>query len=312
MFDFYPHYESTFAQVQLVLFALGMGLTLSPRDFVVIFREPRSLLVGLFFQIFVMPPLAVGFNHLFGLEGGIALGMILLAAMPGGTLAKAFTYLGRGNVPLAISLSIVSTLLSLVTVPVTLAIFAGEYIPSGFQMPVGAIIFDVAAFLLTPLAVGMMLGHIWPDQRRLASKIAIRTGFAVIVAVVILSLGSGRIRPGQHGWRAPMAIILFCVAGMQLTMLPFRLLGWPRADTVTVGIEVTMRNMNLALLLKTVLFPEDGTAERLELAAQVLFVILFYAATAMIEGLPLALNFAYKARRERAAAPEPEHARADA
>jgi predicted Na+-dependent transporter len=89
----------------------------------------------------------------------------------------------------------------------------------------------------------------------------------------------------------PLAIIVFCLVGMQANMLAFRLFRWPRADTLVAGIEVTMRNMNLALLIKTGLFPETGSAETAELAGEVLFVILFYAAAAMVEGLFLTLRF---------------------
>ena len=79
-------------------------------------------------------------------------------------------------------------------------------------------------------------------------------------------------------------------------MLPFRLLRWPKADTLVAGIEVTMRNMNLALLIKTGLFPETGSDANAELAGEVLFVILFYAAVAMAEGLLLTLRFRRMAR----------------
>ena len=73
----------------------------------------------------------------------------------------------------------------------------------------------------------------------------------------------------------PVAVVVFALVGMQVTMLPFRVLGWPRADTVSAGMEVTMRNMNLALLLKAGLFPDRGPAA---LGPEVMFVVLFYAA----------------------------------
>jgi BASS family bile acid:Na+ symporter len=291
MFDFYPRWEATFAQVQLVLFMLGMGATLGWRDFADILRRPRALVVAFLGHILLMPLIALAVIGLFGLTGGIALGLILTAAMPGGTLSKAFTYLGRGNAPLAISLSFVSTLASLVTVPATLYLLGGAYIPADFTMPIGNIVFDVVAFLLAPLLVGMVIGQSFPKIRERFSHVAIRLGFGVIVAIVILSLGSGRIKPGAHGFAVPLAIIVFCLVGMQANMLAFRLFRWPRADTLVAGIEVTMRNMNLALLIKTGLFPETGSAETAELAGEVLFVILFYAAAAMVEGLFLTLRF---------------------
>ena len=90
----------------------------------------------------------------------------------------------------------------------------------------------------------------------------------------------------EYGIGLPLAIILFCLLGQQLNMLPFRIFGWPIPDRLAVGIEVTMRNMNLALLINAKLFP----AETSDLGKGVLFVVLFYAAAAMGAGLPLALN----------------------
>ena len=290
MFDFYPHWEATFAQVQLVLFMLGMGATLGWRDFADVVRRPGPLVVAFLGHILLMPLVAVAIIAAFGFRGGIALGIILTSAMPGGTLSKAFTYLGRGNVPLAISLSFVSTLATLVTVPATLVLLGGAYIPADFKMPIGSIVFDVVAYLLVPLVVGMGIGQAFPKRRQSFSRYAIRLGFAVVVAIVILSLGSGRIVPGSQGLTVPIAIVLFCLIGMQANMLAFRLLRWPRGDTLVAGIEVTMRNMNLALLIRTGLFPEASGANA-ELAGEVLFVILFYAAVAMVAGLLLTMRY---------------------
>ena len=103
----------------------------------------------------------------------------------------------------------------------------------------------------------------------------------------------------------PVAIIDFALVCMQATMLPFRVLGWPRADTVSAGMEVTMRNMNLALLLKASLFPDRGPADLAAIGTEVMFVVLFYAGAAFFLGLPLALNFRRMARRDERRGPRP-------
>jgi predicted Na+-dependent transporter len=115
----------------------------------------------------------------------------------------------------------------------------------------------------------------------------------VVVVMIAGSLGSGRIHPGQYGIGVPAAIIAFCLLGMQINMLPYRVFRWPRADCMAVGIEITMRNMNLALLINETLF-----RERPEFGGPVLFVILFYAGAAMGVGLPLAFNHRRLARKE--------------
>jgi BASS family bile acid:Na+ symporter len=298
VFDQYPRYEYLFAQTQLVLFMAGMGATLTGADFGRVLRRPRSLLFGVAGQFLVTPLVAVLVNRWAGLEPGIAVGLILVAAMPGGPLSKVFAYLGCGNLALSITLTVLGTLATLATVPLLLRTLAYAYVPPEFRMPVGWVVRDVSLYLLLPLALGMGLARLAPARRVTFSRWCLRAGFVVVVVMVTGALGSGRIQPGEYGWRVPLAIIVFCVAAQQLSMLPFRLLGWSKPDCLSVGIEVTMRNMNLALLLKALLFP--AAEPRIDPVADgVLFVILFYAATAMGAGLPLALNMRRMIRKER-------------
>ena len=105
--------------------------------------------------------------------------------------------------------------------------------------------------------------------------------------------------PGRTAGPLPLTIILFCVLAQQLSMLPFRILDWPRPDCLAVGIEVTMRNINLALLLIPTLVSRQLQDEQLKrLADGVLFVVLFYAAAAMGAGLPLAVRHRLKSANE--------------
>ncbi|MFO0801909.1 MAG: bile acid:sodium symporter [Gemmataceae bacterium] len=298
MFDFYPAYEEHFAQVQLVLFMLGMGVTLRVEDFAKVVRRPRSLAVALLIQVAVSPLIAVGISQAFGLTGGIAVGLVLTAAMPGGALAKALVVLGRGSGPLAISLTVASTFVAIASVPLTLQLCAGSYVPADFEMPTGRIVRDVACFVLAPVAFGMLLGALKPLHRFAIRRWSLRIGFLVVIAMIVCALGSQRIKPGERGLLVPVAIIVFALVCQQAVMLPFRIRKWPRADTVTAGMEITMRNMNLALLLKAGLFPDRGPPELAALGSEVMFVVLFYAGSAFFLGLPLALNFLRMARRD--------------
>jgi len=293
MFSWYPEYEPRIAQVQLVLLMLGMGANLRLNDFVAVIRKPKSFLSAFVGQMLVVPFVAVAINHLFGLEGGVAVGLILVSAMPGGALSKLFAYLGRGNLPLSITLSAFTTLSSLVFVPLWLNLLAAEYVPAGFTVPADRVMIDVALFLVLPVIVGMVIGRCFPRRKGTFSRVCVRTGLLLVVVMVVGSLGSGRIQPGEHGLKLPIAIILFCLLGMQINQLPFHLLGWPRADRMSAGIEVTMRNINLALLIYSDFFAKDET-----LRGGVLFVILFYAAVAMIAAVPLTLRLRRLAMRE--------------
>jgi BASS family bile acid:Na+ symporter len=295
MVETYLAYEYLLAPLQLVLFMLGMGATLSPAAFVAVARRPWFLAFGAFCQFVLGPLLAVLFNHWWDLEPGIAVGMILIAAMPGGQMSKLFTYLARGNVALSISLTGCGTFAALVTVPLLLEWLAADALRAGnFAMPMGVVVRDMVLYLLLPLLGGIAVGRFAPARRAVFSRTCIRVGLVFVAIMVVGSLACGRIRPLDYNWRVPAAIILFCLAQQQLSMLPFRALRWPRADGVAVGIEVTMRNVNLALLLWELLFPGSDNP----LANGVLFVVLYYGGTAMIVGAPLALRYRKALRGE--------------
>jgi bile acid:Na+ symporter, BASS family len=294
MIEHYADYELHLARIQLVCFMMAMGMTLAVRDFVAVARQPRSFVAGILVQLFVLPWLAVAMDLSMRLPDGIAVGLVLVAAMPGGALSKLFSYIGRGNAALSISLTAFTTLASVLSVPVLLQLLVARYIREDFAMPVADIlVFDLSLCLLLPLLAGMVVGRTWPQQGTATARWCVHIGLVVVALMIAGSLGSGRIQPGAYGWTVPLAIILFCLLGQQLSMLPFYVLRWPRADRMAVGIEVTMRNMNLALLLKARLFPEADA-----IGNGVLFVVLFYAAAAMGAGLPLALNHRRLSQRE--------------
>lgn len=286
MFDRFPELEQTLARLQLVLFMLGLGSTLHLRDFALIFFRPKSLVAGFLFLVVFSPLLALLVNYTTGVAPGIAVGIILVALMPGGTLSKVFTHLGHGNIPLTISLTLTTTLVAIVTIPVLLRFLAQGAVPDEFTMPTLDVMVEIALFLLAPLTLGMVISRYAPHGRFPFSRWCVKAGWVVVAIVIFFSLG--RINPGEYGWRTPLAIIAFCLLSMQLSMVPFHLRRWPRSDRLSVGIESTMRNMNLALLLKAHLFPAGGSLQHI--GDGVFFVILFYSAVALFAGLPLALN----------------------
>src|SRR5262245_57960282 len=208
MLDLYQQHEFLLTQIQLVLFMLGMGATLSPADFVEVARRPRFFLIGAAGQFLVAPLLAWIIIDRCGVTDGIAVGLILIAAMPGGAMSKAFTYLGKGNYALSIALSALGTLFSVVTVPAILRLLAYKHIPDEFRMPVWEVVWLVALYLVLPVIVGMAFARALPARRVLFSKICLRAGLALIVVIVAGSLGTGRIHPDEYGWPAPVALIL--------------------------------------------------------------------------------------------------------
>jgi BASS family bile acid:Na+ symporter len=307
LLQLYPDYEYLLAQLQLILFMLGMGATLSLSDFTPVFGQPKALLYGLTFELLLTPLLAVLVVWVAGLEPGLAFGLLLVASLPGGTLSNAFTYVSRSNVALSIALSATATVLAIVTIPVVLRLLAHPVLGGGdevddspLHMPVWLITREILFSLLLPLGAGMVLGRCWPRYQHRIAHGCIYLGFFLVVVMVIGAIGSARIDLGAHGWKAPLVLIAFCLLTQQCAMIAIRFGGWPTRDWVAIGIEATIRNVYLGILLAARLFPPGGNEEAALLGNQVFFVVLFYGPTSMAVAFPLAMRIRRLHRQQEA------------
>ncbi len=199
MGDFYIRHEYWFAAVQLILAMFGMGATLTADDFKDVLREPKAVSFGTAMQLFMVPVIALAFVSISGVVGGVAAGIALIAAIPGGTTSNIFTYMARGNVPLSISITGITTLACLFTTPLILAILITEYLPSDFRMPVADIMNGIAFTLLLPLLLGMALLRLVPRLAPLISKWSIRASLFVIGLIIIGSASAGRLDVDAFG-----------------------------------------------------------------------------------------------------------------
>jgi len=289
VFEAYPDYEHLLASAQLAFAMLGMGAVLAPRDFVGVMRSPRALAIGLAVQLVAVPLLASGLGVMLPVPAGIAAGLVLVASVPGGTMSNVFTYLGRGNIALSISLTAVTTVGSLLTTPALLRLLVGAHLPADFEMPTGRIALEIGAILLAPLAAGMLFGERFPDWRSGFSRWCIRASLGVIVIMVVGAGGSGRLDPSAYGKLAPVAIVLLAFVFQQTAYAACRLGGLGMRDRLAIAIEVTVRNTNLAILVKASLFP--ATANPDPIGDGMFFVALLYGGGALlVAALPVALG----------------------
>jgi BASS family bile acid:Na+ symporter len=290
IFDHYADYEYFLAASQLAFAMLGMGALLELSDFLDVFSRPRQLLLGLMLQLIVVPILALMVVSGLPLAAGVAAGLALVAAVPGGTMSNIMTHLGRGNIALSISLTAVTTVGSLLTTPLLLRLLAGTHLPPDFEMPTGRIAFEIAVVLLLPLLAGMLIGGFLPAVRDVFSKWCIRTSFAFIAAMVIGSAGGGRLDASAYGAVGPIAILVFCFA---VQLAAWGVTGVTRMavrDRVAIGIEVTIRNTNLALMVKASLFPAvTGVLD--PIGDGMFFVALLYGGVALpLSVIPIAIG----------------------
>lgn len=279
----YAQFEYFLSAALLVLAMFGMGTTLRPTDFAGIARAPQGILLIIALQVLVTPLLAIGLARVFSLPREIAVGMLLVAALPGGLFSNVMVFLGRGNVALSVSATAICTLGCLVTTTFVLKTFGSTQLPADFSMPAGRILSEIMLCLLFPLTLGMVFLRLWPHRARQTAKLCIRGSVVLLGLIIIGSATSGRLDVGQFGWWSPIAIVLFQVLAIWACYLFGAVVRLPISDSFAVAIEVAVRNAHLGVLLKASLFPASD--EKLNpLGNGVLFVVLFYGVISLLIG----------------------------
>jgi BASS family bile acid:Na+ symporter len=287
VFEEYPRWEPVLAACQLAFAMLGMGAVTTLRDFAAVVLAPRALAVGIAVQLAAVPLLAAGLGRTLPLPAGVAAGLVLVAAVPGGTLSNLATFLGRGNVALSIALTAITTLGALVTTPALLRLLIGAHLPPDFEMPAARVASDIALTLLGPLALGMAVGAALPRRRAVVSRWCIRASVGFILALALGAAGSGRLDPRAYGLVGLLAVPLLCLGGQLAALAAARLAGLAAPDRLALAIEATIRNTNLALLVKTSLAPAGEAPD--PLGDGMLFVALLYGGVALgFSALPIA------------------------
>jgi BASS family bile acid:Na+ symporter len=281
----YATLEYLLAATQLVLVTLGMGVQLRVADFGSVLGAPRGLVLVFIGQLVLTPLIALAIDAIFGLPRGFALGMVLIAAMPAGTLASLIVYFGRGHIPLAIAATGLTTLASLLTTTAVWRVFGGGLM-AGMELPLDGMIVDVivglSVCLLMPLVFAMWLARVAPGGSRRLGKWCMRACAVPLTALVIGSLISGRLQIASYGWGPPAALVAFAVAIFSICSLAGRAAALDRRQSFTVGTLSTLRSGNLALFLNAKLFPA-GVLD--PVGDAVLFVILFYSGASIVVSL---------------------------
>jgi len=281
MGELYLQNEYAVAVFQLVFAMLGMGATLTVGNFKEILLEPKAVTSGGLIQLLMVPIVIYLFINGFAVAGGVAVGLALLAAVPGGTVSNIFTHFARGNVALSIAITAITTAICLITTPIILDLFVANYVPDDFVMPRAQIMVEIALSLLLPLLAGMIYLHFFPGSAPTFSKWCIRASLFGILVIVAGSLSSGRLDITAFGFgNLAIMILLIIVLGLA-SMLICRIMKLPSFDASAINIEITVRNVNLAIVLKASLFPAVVGVKD-PIGDMVLFTLLVYGSIQLI------------------------------
>ncbi|MCT2532646.1 bile acid:sodium symporter [SAR92 clade bacterium H231] len=284
MITWYIEYEYWVAAVQLILAMLGMGAGLQITDFQKVAMQPKAATLGLLMQLVVVPLIALGFILFTDLPPGMLIGIAIVASIPGGTVSNIFTFMARGNVPLSISITALTSVACLVTTPAILDFLISDYMTDSFVMPAQKVAIEIGLCLLLPLALGMAFLKYFPAYAKRFSAFCIRGSLAGIGMIVIGSLGAGRLNFANMAGGDIAVLCGFILSLSFVAMWLTKSFGLASQDNRAIEMEVVVRNINLGFLLKVSLFPTVA-GESNPMADMALFTMLLYGGWQLAAGV---------------------------
>ncbi len=240
------------AVIGLMMF--GVALDMKWEDFSRILRSPKAPAIGLIAQFLLLPGVTFGLTLVLGLHPSIALGMILVAACPGGNLSNLMTYLGGGNTAVSVSMTAVSTLAAIVMTPLNLSIWGSlnpdtAAILQKVQLSPVDVFVTVFIILGIPLAAGLAVSRWKPALVKKVRKPFKVLTVVIFIAVVGAALGANWSIFVQVIGIVMGVVLLHNALALSVGYTAGRLARLPRRDTRAVSMEVGIQNSALGLVL---------------------------------------------------------------
>lgn len=234
----------------LGLIMFGMGLTLSAKDFHVVFSRPKDVLMGCLAQFTIMPLMAWLLTKLFALPEELALGVILVGCCPGGTSSNVITYLAKGDLALSVGMTACSTLLAPLMTPFLVWFLAGTMV----NVNTVGMLLSIVYVVIAPIIGGLLFQRFLPEltKKAVAYLPAFSTLMITLVAGIVVSHNADRLTAG--GAIIILVVMLHNLSGYALGYGIGWLLGLASKKRTAISIEVGMQNSGLATSLAVLHF----------------------------------------------------------
>jgi len=274
--------ESSFLNVVLLPLALGvimlgLGLSLTLDDFKRVVLYPRAVFIGLLCQMILMPLACFFLVKAFGLSPELAVGMMLLAASPGGPTANLYSHLYKGDVALNISLTAVNSLVSLFTLPFIVNFAIHYFLESGQVVPMqfGKVL-EVFAIVLIPVSIGMVLKSKFPKLSVILNKPVKILSALFLVLVIAGVVYQERENVIAYFKLVGLAALVFNVASMALGYYLPRLVKLEKKQAIAIGMEIGIHNGTLAIYIALSVIGSSV----ISIAPAIYSLIMFFTAAA--------------------------------
>ncbi len=244
--------KTSYINTLLGIVMFGMGLTLKPQDFRIVFSHPKDVVIGTIAQFTIMPLLAFVLSRAFGLSPELTVGVILVGTCPGGTSSNVMTYLSKGDVALSVGITSVSTVLAPVMTPLLTYIYAGQTVDVNML----SMFLSIIQVVILPIVVGFAINHFFARFAERAVDVLPLVSTLAIVAIVGAVVSANAARLVSCGFLVLGIVVLHNILGYVLGYGAGKLMKMDTTKCRAVSIEVGMQNSGLATSLATVHFAQ--------------------------------------------------------
>lgn len=234
----------------LAFVMFGMGLTLTTADFARLLKSPRSVSAGFVGQIVLLPGLAFALCVLFALPAHIAVGVMILAACPGGTTSNLISHIARANLALSVSLTAISTIACVFTTPLIIQLAISYFVKE--NAPNFSIIQTVVGLVgisILPVVIGMAIKHVKPQFALRSERFFRQFSMYFMLLMIAGVLISERKSLATSFEDAFLVCVMLNTLSVLLGLLLAKLTRLTFKDALTLAIEIGVQNAALAMLI---------------------------------------------------------------
>jgi len=239
----------------LVIIMLGMGLSLQTTDFKRIFLYPKAIFVGLTNQLIILPLVGLGIALVFPMQPEIAIGIMILAACPGGPTSNLISHLAKADLALSVTLTALSSLITILTIPFIVNFAMEKFLGAGefIELNVLSTIAQIFIIVVIPIVIGMLVRKFRPLFADKMGK-PVRIASGVVLGLIIIGLVvKERANFVVYFEQAGIATLLLNVITMGVGYFSAKLFGLKSKASRSIAIESGIQNGTLAITIAVVL-----------------------------------------------------------
>ena len=229
----------------LMLIMFSMGVTLRVSDFSRVLQRPAPIAAGLFLHYLIMPLAAWLIAKALHMPPELTAGMVLVGSVASGTSSNVMIFLAKGDVALSVTISALSTLVGIVATP----LLARLYIAADIDVPVSALLMEIAQIVILPIGLGLLLNHFFHDKIKRIERVLPIISMVAILLVLSTVVAISRNSIASVGGVVIVGVIAHNLIGYLGGYWGGRLLGFDKSICRTLAIEVGMQNSGLAASL---------------------------------------------------------------